>query len=111
MFIFTHSQDILHLTISFSVLIIACLLAWLLFYIISIIKDLRNILNRTKDTITAAQETVSSLKKKIDETSIQFKFILEGIKTLTDWLKEKKSDKSKSDSSHLAVDQKKSKNK
>lgn len=64
MFIIAHSKEILNLTISFSVLIIALLLAWLLFYIISIVKDLMAILKRTKDTIITAQETITAVKKK-----------------------------------------------
>ncbi len=110
MFIIIHSKEILNLTISFGILIIALLLAWLLFYIISIIKDLRAILKRTKDTIIATQETITAVKKKVDETSIQFKFLLESIKSMLDWIKDKRSDKNEN-SSHLAIKPEKTKNK
>jgi len=90
MSILTYSQEIMYLSIAFGVLLITLLFAWLLFYIVIIIKDLRTIVSKTRETLNTAHEVVAAVKTKIDETSIQFKFLIEGIKSIADWVKNKK---------------------
>lgn len=88
-----NAQNIMYLSAALGVLLLAGMITWLIFYFVMIVRDLRTIITKTKETLATIHELISGLKKKIDETSVHFKFLLEGMKTLLDWIKNKQNKK------------------
>lgn len=62
----SNSQDIFFLVLAFCVLWITVLLAWLLYYVISMVRDVHRTIARVKQTLQAVEDTMSMLKEKFN---------------------------------------------
>lgn len=60
------SQDIFFLVLAFCVLWITVLLAWLLYYVISMVRDMHRTIARVKQTLQAVEETITMVKEKFN---------------------------------------------
>lgn len=101
--IITYAQEIMYLAIALSVLLVASGITWVLYIFVSLARDVRTVVSKLKDIVTSAQETLTTVKQKIGDTSVQFKFLFEGMKTILQWinsraeLKSSKSDQDQTD--------------
>lgn len=83
---FDSAQDIMYMSIALGVLLVTVALTWLIITVISIIRDTRVILKKTKETLAAAQEVVQSIKHKVEDVSANFTFLMSGMTSVLDWI-------------------------
>ena len=84
--IITYAQDIMYLAIALGVLLIASGIAWLLFLMVMVMRDIRSVITSAKETIKATHDTIAAVKQKVGDVSVQFKFLLEGMKSVLSWI-------------------------
>jgi len=95
MFFITYSEQIMHLSFACGAILISLALAWLLFTVISIVRDIKHVLDKIKHALNLAHEVTSTLKQKIHDFSIQFQAISSGLTTVMDWIDKKTENKNK----------------
>lgn len=96
--IFFQAQNIMYLAVALVIFMIGVLLSWLLFYFVMIVKDVREVLRKTKDTLEATSEVIAAVKEKLQDSSHYLKLLFEGIRTLVDFLNKKTDNGKKSGS-------------
>ena len=94
MFFITYSQEIMYLSFALGALLISIAITWLLYYFISIIRDMKSVIEKAKTTISVVHDVADVTKKKISDFSIQFKALASGIGTVLDWIEKRKQDHS-----------------
>lgn len=92
MFFITYSQEIMHLSFALGAILISVSITWLLYSVISIVKDIRSVIEKTKATLAVAHDVVMAAKTKLSTFSIQFKALSSGLGTILDWIDKRKQD-------------------
>lgn len=86
------SKDILYLVLAFCALWFTAFVCWLLWYLISILRDATRIIHEIHEKITAIDHAVHSAKEKLEAYFGSFGVASAGIKMLGSYL-EKRKDK------------------
>lgn len=97
----TSSQDLLYAAIAISVLILAILTGWAIFYLAMILRQSFQIVKETRGRLHKVDEILNSLKEKIEHSASYLFLIGEGIKKLLEIMKgrgEKKKKNKKGES-------------
>ncbi len=92
MFFITYSQEIMHLSFGLGVLLVCVALAWLVFSAVSILRDVRRVIEKIKTTLAVIHEVSTAAKQKVHDFSIQFKAISSGLTTVLDWVDKRKQE-------------------
>ncbi len=92
MFFITYSQEIMHLSFALGAILISFSITWLLYSVVSIVKDIRSVIDKTKTTLAVAQDVANTAKAKLSTFSIQFKALSSGLGTILDWIDKRKQD-------------------
>ena len=86
------SKDILYLVLAFCALWFTAFVCWLLWYVISIIRDVSRVVEEIHEKISAIDHAVRSAKEKFETYFGSFGVAAAGIKMLGSYL-EKRKDK------------------
>ena len=92
MFLITYSKDIMYLSFALGAILISISITWLLYSFISIVKDIKNLIEKTKTTLEIMHDVTKTAKEKLSNFSIQFKALSSGLGTILDWIDKRKQD-------------------
>lgn len=95
--IISSSQDIFFLVLAFCILWFTIFLTWLMYYVISAVRQIHQTIARVKNKLDAVDELISFIKDKVSNGASYLTFIVSGVGKLVELLstKEKSSKKSK----------------
>ena len=79
---FESSKDILYIVLAFCILWLTIFLSWLLFYVISIVKNMRWFVKGAKDNVANVVKGIDSMREKIEHSFSHLGFIADAIKSL-----------------------------
>lgn len=85
---FETSKDILYIVLAFSVLWLTIFLSWLLFYTISILRNLRWFIKGAKDNAAGVFKNIDAIKEKIERSVSHLGFIADAAKNFLAYLLE-----------------------
>lgn len=73
---FESSRDILNLTLALSAAVLTFFICWLLYYIVSIFRDMRNVVRDVTKTIEKFNSVLDFVKEKISGVSAVFPLVI-----------------------------------
>lgn len=73
---FESSRDILNLTLALSAAVLTFFICWLLYYIVSIFRDMRNVVRDVTKTIEKFNSVLDFAKEKISSVSAVFPLVI-----------------------------------
>ncbi len=95
------SKDLLYIALAVSALLLTFFLSWALFYIVSMLKRARDMVNSFSDLVTSIKEKIERLESLIDTIEEKFKnsasyipLLVKGITEISGFVKRKKERKS-----------------
>lgn len=92
---FETSKDILYIILAFCVLWLTIFLSWLLFYTISILRNLRWFIKGAKENVASVLKNIDAIKEKVERSVSHLGFIAEAAKNLLSYLLENRIKKRK----------------
>ncbi|MFH1192163.1 MAG: hypothetical protein V1655_01685 [bacterium] len=87
------TKDILFLVIAFCVLLLTIFLAWLLYYFIAIIRDVRKLTKSIEDKVEKTGAVIDLIKNKVDSSATHFILLVEAIKQIVKFAMERREAK------------------
>lgn len=90
-----NSKDILNIVIAFSVLMLAFFLAWFTYYLAMIMRQLYIIFKEMREKIEKFNKTVKEFKEKFEHSASYLALISEGVKKITEVVKDQTGKKTK----------------
>lgn len=81
---FGTSADILNIIKALSILTVALLGSWGLYYLVMILKEIFRIIKETRGMFNKIEEIVETIKEKIDHSTSYLFLMSEGVKKLVD---------------------------
>lgn len=93
----SNSKDILFFVLSLAVLWLTIFSCWLLYYIISIFREIRGVLRDTRAKINAFEECFISFKNKIENSFSALTIISETLKQIVNYFLSKRKSKEEDD--------------
>ena len=85
------SKDLLYIVIAFCILWLTAFICWLLYYMISIIGNVRKVVKTVQDKVEKVEEVIELVKKKIESSATYLGLIVEGVGKLVDYFKTKQT--------------------
>lgn len=73
---FESSRDILNLTLALSAAVLTFFICWLLYYVVSIFRDMRNVVRDVTKTIEKFNSVLDFAKEKISSVSAVFPLVI-----------------------------------
>lgn len=92
---FETSKDILYIILAFCILWLTIFLSWLLFYIISILRNLRWFIKGAKENMENVVKGIGVLREKIEHSFSHLGFIADAAKHLLSYFLDSKMAKKK----------------
>jgi hypothetical protein len=84
MFIET-SKDLLFVVLAFSVLWITIFLSWLLYYIISIVRDTEALVRQVRSAVEKVDQLAHAAHEKMERSAASFTLVAQAVKELIAW--------------------------
>lgn len=78
------TKDLLFLALTVAVVVLTALLAWLLYYLISIIRQGHRIMQDVSDGFAKLHEILDAIKGTIDRSSSHLALVVSAVKQLVD---------------------------
>ena len=89
------SKDLLYVVISFCVLWLTIFIAWSIYYLAMIMRQVYQIIKEMRERINKVDEIIKLLKDKIEHSASYLVLISDGVKKLVEIVKEKGGSKKK----------------
>lgn len=93
------SKDILWLALSFAVLLVSTFLAWMMYYVILMLKDIRMMVHDTRDRMNRIEQFVTDFAGKAESLFGLVPIIGEGVKTAMGYIMDRREEKKQRKSS------------
>ena len=94
------SKDMVNISLSFGIVLLAVLLAFVLYYVIKILKDASEMIHEVRDTVgefknhlRAWEEFLDSLKERMSSAGAYLPLVVDGISKLVEFISKKKEQK------------------
>lgn len=87
---FETSKDILNLAIAFSVVLVAGFFSWMLYYIIAILRDTREMVTDIREKMEAIEKAVQSIRGRVENGLSGFAVLAAGLKQVISYAIEKR---------------------
>lgn len=88
-----NSKEILYLVIAFTVLMITFFFIWLMYYLVMILKDVREMVGEAKRKVEALGDILSSIKEKVTNSASILTALARGVTELLGVFKERREAK------------------
>ena len=95
---FETSQDLLNIVIAVSVLGLAFFICWAIYYVVMIFRQIFKVVREMRDRLHKMDDFLQSLKEKVEHSTSYLLLISEGVKKMSEILKDRYGNKEKSDS-------------
>jgi hypothetical protein len=79
------SKDLLFVVLAFCVLWITVFVSWLLYYIISIVRDAEALVRQVRTAVEKIEEVAHSAHEKMERSAASFTLVAQAIKELITW--------------------------
>lgn len=87
------SKDVLWLAIAFAVVLVSVFLAWMMYYIIMMLRDIRLMVHETRDRLDRLERFFTAIGEKAEGFFNIAPMIGEGIKTAIGYIMERREEK------------------
>ncbi len=87
------SQDILWLSIAFAVVLVSVFLAWMMYYIIMMLRDIRIMVHETRERLDRLEAFIKGVGEKAESLFNIAPMIGEGIKTAVGYIMERREER------------------
>ncbi|MFA5133785.1 MAG: hypothetical protein WC459_03215 [Patescibacteria group bacterium] len=87
---FESSKDILYLILAFCILWLTIFLSWLLFYFISILRNVSKLVKDARSKYLSVEKAIASIKEKIESGASHLGLIAEAVKRIVIYFLESK---------------------
>ena len=88
MYLIQDSKDILYIVISFCILWLTIFIAWFIYYMVMMAKQFYQVVKEMREWIKKIDETIDSIKKRVEHSASYLSLIGDGVKKLVDVAKE-----------------------
>jgi len=95
MYLIQDSKDLLFVVIAFCALWLTVFMAWLIYYLAMIMRQVFQITKEMRERINKIDELIKTLKEKIEHSASYLVLISEGVKKIADIVKDKTGSKKK----------------
>ncbi|MFH0853873.1 MAG: hypothetical protein V1891_00035 [bacterium] len=85
------TKDIMFLVIAFCILLFTVFFAWLLYYFIAIIGDVRKITKSVEEKVEKVGKIIDMVKEKLDSSTTQFALLVGAVKEIIKIVIEKRA--------------------
>jgi len=85
------SKDLLFITLAFCVLLFTGFVCWLVYYFISMIRNLRSITKGVKQKVDMVDDVLKTLKEKINSSANYIGLIVTGVERIVEYMQRKKT--------------------
>ena len=85
------SKDLFFVVLSFCILLLTFFTCWILFYVVSIFRQARQIFTGLKRKVDLIDEILGSVKEKIEHSTSSLLLLVKGVEELLFFLRERKS--------------------
>ena len=90
---FENSKDILNIAMAFSIIGLAGIVSWAVFYLAMILRQTFKVVKEMRGRINKLDELIKTMKEKIEHSTSYLLLIGEGVKKLVDVIKERTEDR------------------
>ncbi len=87
------SKDVLWLAIAFSVVLVSVFLSWMMYYIIMMLRDIREMVHDTRERFDRLEKFVTAFGEKAEALFNIAPMIGEGIKTAVGYIMERREER------------------
>lgn len=74
-----NAKDLLYIVLSFCILWLTVFLCWLIYYMVSILRNANTMVEDLRDRFRGMEEALKSIRDKFEHASSNFTFVAEGI--------------------------------
>ena len=85
------SNDLLFVVLAFCTLWLTVFLSWLLYYIISIVRDAESLVRQVKDAVMKVDHLAHALHDKVDRSAASFALVAQAVKEIVTWAIEQRT--------------------
>jgi len=85
------TKDLFWLLFGLSLVILTLFICWGMFYMIMMVKDMRETVKNLKRKLDLLEEFLTTVKEKISDTSLYLKTIFETFIKITGWFEQRKN--------------------
>jgi len=93
------SVDVMYGSLSIAIVIFTCFLAWMMYYVVQILKQGNEVIAEVRQKIAEIEEAIVSIKEKVVTSATSISFIASQIGSVVDVVKRHSSATKKSRSS------------
>lgn len=79
------SKDLLFVVLAFCVLWLTVFISWLLYYIISILRDTEALVSQVREAVGKIEEVAQSAHEKMERSAASFTLVAQALKELISW--------------------------
>jgi len=79
------SKDLLFVVLAFAVLWLTIFISWLLYYIISIVRDAEALVRQVRSAVERVEEVAQSAHEKMERSAASFTLVSQAVKELITW--------------------------
>ena len=77
-----NSKDLLYIVLSFSVLWLTVFLCWLIYYLVSILRNANEMVEELRERFRGIEEAIRSIRDRIEHATTSLNFVSEGVMRL-----------------------------
>lgn len=74
-----NSKDLLYIVLSFSVLWVTVFLCWLIYYLVSILRNANEMVEELRERFRGIEDAIRSIRDKMEHATSTLSFVSEGI--------------------------------
>ena len=77
-----NSKDLLYIVLSFAVLWITVFLCWLIYYLVSILRNANEMVEELRERFRGIEDAIRSIRDKMEHATSTLSFVSEGVMRL-----------------------------
>ena len=77
-----NSKDLLYIVLSFSALWLTVFLCWLIYYLVSILRNANEMTEELRERFRGIEEAMRSIRDRMEHATSTFSFVAEGVTKL-----------------------------
>lgn len=88
--VFQTSADILNLSIAFAVVLVAVFIAWMLYYVIAMLRDARDMVKDVREKMETIDSAIQAIRHKVESGISGFTVVAAGLKQVLSYVMDKR---------------------
>lgn len=87
------SKDLLFVVLAFCILWLTVFLSWLLYYVISIVRDAESLVRQIKGAVEKIDQLAHTVREKFEHSAASFTLVAQAVKELIVWAMQERAKK------------------